>query len=81
MDTLRVPLYRDERRLLRREKANAMSAGVNGLILQEYDSQEDYIYGTIEASTDVVLYTQITLHSNLCFWSGKQCIHTSRMSI
>ena len=52
---------------MRREKVDAMSAGFNGPILQEYDSQGDDMYGTIETSTNVVLCTQITLHSNLCF--------------
>lgn len=39
-------------------------AGVNGPILQEYDSEGGRISRSIEAVTDTVLCTQITLHKD-----------------
>ena len=39
-------------------------AGLNGPILQEYDSEEGRVSRSIEAVTDTILCTQITLHKD-----------------
>ena len=42
----------------------SLRAGINGPILQEYDSEKGRTTRSIEAVTDTVLCTQITLHKN-----------------